>query len=379
MVPSVGKWSTPICEPASRTAKNAVHADCAICMVPRMQRTHASEPRAGRALDLVESLQARFATRLGAVPGAKTYTPVSWLRDDGRHGGGERLEAPSCEAFNRASVNVSQIHYDDLPDRRLSSATALSTIVHPANPQAPSVHIHISWTSMRSGSAYWRLMADLNPAIPNDADRVAYEAVLRAAMGEHFGEAKANADSYFYIPALERHRGVAHVYLEGFDSGDFDADLALARSFGEAVTDGYVDLLEPALSRPSTAEDAAAQRAYHTVYLFQVLTLDRGTTSGLLIHDQNDVGILGSLPAVVDAQLLRSWSERVPEVQVPLVHGLADALGGEAEAEVSEARKRAMAQVVREHYRAHPDALQKQATGPIIPTTVANHGTVEDS
>lgn len=339
-----------------------------------MQPTHASGPRAGQALDLVESLQRRFATRLGALRGAKTYQSVTWLRDEGRHGGGERLEAPPCEAFNRASVNVSQIHYDDLPDRRLSSATALSTIVHPANPRAPSVHIHISWTCMRSGAAYWRLMADLNPSIPHELDRRAYEAVLRAATGDHYEEAKANADSYFYIPALERHRGIAHVYLEGHDSGDFDTDLAFARSFGEAVTDGYVELLEPAITRPCSPEDIAAQRAYHTVYLFQVLTLDRGTTSGLLIHDQNDVGILGSLPAVVDAALLRSWADHVPQVQASLVHALADALGGGVEAEVSEARKQAMARVVREHYEAHPEALREQAAGPVIPTTVANHG-----
>ena len=339
-----------------------------------MQRTHAAEPRAGRALELVEALQARFAGRLGAVPGAKTYLPVGWVRDEGRHGGGERLQAPACEAFNRASVNVSQVHYDDVPDRRLSSATALSTIVHPSNPQAPSVHIHISWTSMRSGKAYWRLMADLNPSIANDADRDAYDAVLRDAAGSLYDEAKANADRYFFIPALERHRGVSHVYLEGYDSGDFEADLALAQRFGETVTDGYVDLLEPALARPYGEADLDAQRAYHTVYLFQVLTLDRGTTSGLLIHDQNDVGTLGSLPSVVDATLLRSWADRVPEIQVPLVHGLADALGDEPKATVDEARKRSLAQVVREHYRANPDALDKQATGPIIPTTVANHG-----
>lgn len=339
-----------------------------------MDRTLAAEPRAGRALELVTSLQSRFAEGLAALPGAKTYQPVAWLRDDGRHGGGERLVAPACEAFNRASVNVSQVHYDDLPDRRLSSATALSTIVHPSNPRAPSVHIHISWTAMRDGKAYWRLMADLNPSILNESDRDAYDAVLRSASGDHYDTVKANADSYFHIPALDRHRGVAHVYFEGYDSGDFETDLAFARSFGEAATDGYVSLLEPALGRDFSDQDVAAQRAYHTVYLFQVLTLDRGTTSGLLIHDQNDVGILGSLPAVVDATLLRSWAERVPEVQVPLVHGLADALGGESVAPVDEARKRTLAQVVREHYKAHPEALSKQATGPIIPTTVANHG-----
>ncbi len=339
-----------------------------------MSRTHAKEPRAGRALELVEGLQSRFAAGLGALRGAQAYRPVTWRRDEGRHGGGVRYEAPPCPAFNRASVNVSQVHYDDEPDRRLSSATALSTIVHPSNPRAPSVHIHISWTAMRSGAAYWRMMADLNPAILHEGDRDAYDAVLRGATGDHFEQGHANADLYFLIPALRRHRGVSHVYLEGFDSGDFEADLAFARGFGERVTDGYLAIVAPALERPYTEEDTLAQRAYHTVYLFQVLTLDRGTTSGLLIHDQNDVGILGSLPKVVDAALLRSWAPLVPPPQETLVHRLADVLGGREHAEVDDARKRAMAEVVRAHYRAHPEALALQATGPVIPTTVANHG-----
>ena len=43
------------------------------------------------------------------------------------------------------------------------------------------------------------------------------------------------------------------------------------------------------------------QLAYHTRYFYQVLLLDRGTTAGLLVHDDNDVGTLGSLPGQVRA------------------------------------------------------------------------------
>ena len=39
--------------------------------------------------------------------------------------------------------------------------------------------------------------------------------------------------------------------------------------------------------------------------------MDRGTTAGLLVHDQNDVGILGSLPPQVDKNLLSSWGSRL--------------------------------------------------------------------
>jgi coproporphyrinogen III oxidase len=112
---------------------------------------------------------------------------------------------------------------------------------------------------------------------------------------------------------------------------------------------------------------------YHTVYLFQVLTLDRGTTSGLLVHGDNDVGILGSLPSRVDRALLASWRDRVPEVQAPLVDALVEALEPGETSPVDVPAKRRLADAVRAHYRAHPEALQLQARGDVLPPTVANH------
>ncbi len=345
-------------------------------MVLEMERSLATGAKAHQALGVVERLQRRFVDRLQALRSATSFTAVEWLRDQGRHGGGTRFEAPPGPVFNRGSVNVSQVHYDDDPQRRLASATALSTIVHPDPPRAPSMHLHVSWTHMRDGAGYWRLMADLNPSIPQPSDTAAFEAMLQEVAGACYDEASEQGDRYFYIPALERHRGVSHFYLEGFDSGDFAADAEFAERFGAAVIDRYSALLGDALDRAEQPADRAAQLDYHTLYLFQVLTLDRGTTSGLLVHDQNDVGILGSLPAAVNRELLVSWRDRTPAPQGSLVDALAKALGSKAVCEVDENAKRVLAAAVREHYRAHPEALGLQASGAVIPPTVANHDRV---
>ncbi len=339
-------------------------------------RTFPDSEQAARARALVEGLQQHFVSRLADIEArvassdARRPEPVEWLRDDGRHGGGERYVLGDSAAFDRSSVNVSVVHYDDLPDKKLGSATALSCIVHPRPPRAPSMHMHISWTEMKDGRGYWRIMADLNPSIPVDSDRSAFEASLKSASGEHYEAASAQGDRYFSIPALERHRGVSHFYLEAFHSGDFDADHALAETVGRTTIDTYHQILVEAVKRPVQPGDSDAQRAYHTLYLFQVLTLDRGTTSGLLVHDQNDVGILGSLPSHVDVSLLDAWRDRVPDLQKPLVEALVGSLGDGA---VTTERKRVLAQRVREHYRAHPEALKLQASGNVVPPTVANH------
>lgn len=339
-----------------------------------------TSPRSREALHLVETLQRQLADRLEAVAaraGApRPFETVRWLRDDGAHGGGTRLQTGDTPVFDRASVNVSGIHYDDLPDKRLAAANALSTIVHPAHPRAPSMHMHLSFTEMRDGRGYWRMMADLNPSHPAAAATERFVAALDTAAPDHAEAARAQGDRYFFIPALDRHRGVAHFYLEAHDSGDFAADLALARRLGEAVIATYGDLLDDALTTHGapTETERATQLAYHTLYLFQVLTLDRGTTSGLLVHDQNDVGILGSLPSHVNRTLLATWRDKVPAIQRPLVDALVAALPeGEDRVPVTEDTKRHLAAAVRAHYGAHPDALALQARGDVIPPTVANH------
>ena len=329
------------------------------------------------ALELVTRLQQRHADRLMAAAASLghpvSFEPVRWSRDGGRHGGGMRLRCRDTPVFQRASVNVSQVHYDDVPAKPLASATALSAIVHPALPHAPSLHLHVSWTALKSGRATWRIMADLNPSIPDPSQTARFRAALVAAAGEHAAHGLAQGDRYFTVPALGRTRGVAHFYLEGFDSGDFEADLALGERLERAVIDLYGSFVEEGGRRAASPQDHAAQLAYHTLYFFQVLTLDRGTTSGLLVHGDNDVGILGSLPAAIDKGLLLSWASLAPAPQGQLVQALAAVLPEAHPCPVTEAAKPALADAVRAHYRQHPGALALQARGDVVPPTVANH------
>ncbi|MCF7816955.1 MAG: coproporphyrinogen III oxidase [Kiritimatiellales bacterium] len=339
-----------------------------------MKRIPTCSANAAAALALVESLQHRFVQALEKT-GGQSFISSEWFRDDGRHGGGLRHGISDTDLLGRASVNVSQVHYDDDPARQLGSASAISTIVHPAHPRAPSVHIHISWTELKSGTGYWRIMADLNPSLPNPEHTQRFIEGLRVAAPDEFDEAAAQGDRYFFIPALGRHRGVAHFYLENFNTGNFAKDLALARRVGEAAIDTYVQILEESIRDVALPTDAeqAAQLAYHTLYLFQVLTLDRGTTSGLLVHDQNDVGILGSLPARIDKNLLASWRSRMTPPQDKLIDRILAALPNLGTCTIDDQIKQKLADAVRMHYQAHPEALDLQASGNSTPPTFDNH------
>jgi coproporphyrinogen III oxidase len=339
-----------------------------------MTRIPAKSQQAAQALALVESLQSRFVQGLEKI-GNASFQGLEWLRDDGVHGGGKRFGVEDTEMLDRASVNVSQVHYDDDPYRKLGSASAISTIVHPASPFMPSVHIHISWTEMKSGAGYWRMMADLNPSFPNPGNCELFASALKAAAPEHYAAATEQGDRYFFIPALQRTRGITHFYLENFNSGDFEKDLNLARRVGEATIDTYLQLLEKTATEKfqPLEPDFAAKLGYRTLYFFQVLTLDRGTTTGLMVHDQNDVGILGSLPACIDKNLLASWRSRMPEPQDRLLDKLIAALPNVGVCTIDENVKKKLAAAVRAHYRQFPEALNLQASGNTTPATVNNH------
>jgi coproporphyrinogen III oxidase len=344
-------------------------------------RTNASSTKAKIANKLVEELQAYFVNKINDVTkkfgDEKDCEAVEWLRDEGRHGGGVRFEAKDEKVFNRGSVNVSQVHYDDDERKKLSSATAISCIIHPRNPHAPSMHMHFSWTQMRDGKGYWRLMADLNPAlIPDDISKKAFDNMLKEAAGEKYlEEGIAQGERYFNIPVLERTRGVSHFYLENFNTGDFELDRKYVEQFATKVIDSYIKITNNALNKNETfsQEEKQKQIDYHTLYLFQVLTLDRGTTSGLLVHTQNDVGIMGSIPSHVNRKLLTSWVGKMPKPQDELVLALLQALPNEMPTPVEVHTKKKLADAVRVHYKKYPEALSLQASGEIVPPTVANH------
>jgi coproporphyrinogen III oxidase len=342
-------------------------------------RIPAKSPEAIIANTLVEGLQAYFVDKLNDVShelgNRQEFEAVEWERDEGLHGGGVRYEARDESIFDRASVNVSQVHYDEDETKKLSSATAISTIIHPANPHAPSMHMHISWTQMRDGKGYWRIMGDLNPSLKNDVFQRDFEMALERAAGEYYEEGAAQGDRYFNIPVLNRTRGVSHFYLENFNRGDFEKDRAFALNMGKAIIDAYIGITLQALQYHTTytAEEKATQLDYHTLYLFQVLTLDRGTTSGLLVHEQNDVGIMGSIPSHINKPLLYSWLPLMIKPQDNLLLGLLDALPEGQIVLVDERVKKRLANAVRTHYKKYPEALSMQASGETVPPTVDNH------
>ncbi|HEY7865972.1 MAG TPA: coproporphyrinogen III oxidase [Psychromonas sp.] len=318
-----------------------------------------SSKKAQQTMHMLSKLQSDFKERLQSISEQfgcpAEFKTVEWLRDGGLHGGGLRFEAVNDRLFNAASINISQVQYEDLPAKSFSSATALSTIIHPSHPLAPSIHIHISWTELKNGQGYWRIMADLNPAIADLKDKEKFDNCLKEVTGKYQQQGERLGDAYFYIPALQCFRGVSHFYLEGFNPDNITGN-NFAKYFGESVIQCYSEILAQKLlnSEPPTAAQKIAQLNYHTLYFYQVLTLDKGTTAGLLIHNQNDTGTLGSLPARINRVLLASWVDITPAPQDKLIKRFLRLLPEQDICLISTPLKAQIAEQIRLHYKAFP-------------------------
>jgi coproporphyrinogen III oxidase len=317
---------------------------------------------------MLDSVQAHFVKRLEAVSSGGSsskgeFLEKTWERDAGVHGGGKRFGVVWNSIFNRASVNYSGVFYDDMPEKVIKSATALSVIIHPKNPYAPSMHCHFSYTEPREGTPFWRMISDLNPSIFNPNSKNKFEKALKDICPNEdnlFDDGKLFGDKYFFIPELNMYRGTSHLFIAKLQDGEMEpADSrALAEKLAIATIDTYTDIIQEMLDANPfdevSEQDRALQLAYHTAYFYQVLFLDCGTTAGLMTHSENDVGTLASLPTYINVSLLREWlAEKVKPPHDILLTRILEVLPETPIGElchVTDEVRQALATTVREYY-----------------------------
>lgn len=335
-------------------------------MAVKLQRGLAGSFEAVKSYALVRVLQFRLLNGLSGIAchhdsEHSEFHTVEWLRDQGDHGGGVRYCLSDSSFFNQASINVTQVHFDDSPTVSLGSVTALSAIIHPLNPFVPSLHMHICWTESKFGLGGWRLIFDLNPATENCWAKCLFIESLKQSAPDQYEAAKIIGDDYFYIPLLNRHRGVAHFFLEDFRINKNSTDTGLPDRLGKAVIDCYLEIVTTTANKfiSPKAEDFERQLHFHSLYFFQVLTLDRGTMAGLIIHNQNDLGVLGSLPHWVSRTVLASWLEIMDGHKKELFQKVLSILPNQERCLIDDVVKQRIANVLRDYYLINPQLLRE--------------------
>ena len=268
-------------------------------------------PQVSAVVDYLQDLQDRICTALLAEESHAHFVPDRWQRAEG--GGGDTRVLADGDVFERAGVNFSLIHGDQLPAaasaRRPELAgrgfrvCGVSVVVHPRNPYVPTAHFNLRFfIAEKPGepTVWWFGGGfDLTPYYPFTEDVVHWHATAARACAD-YGEAvypqfKRNCDEYFYLPHRGEARGVGGLFFDDLNEWGFADCFGFARSVGQAFIDAYAPIVARRRHQPYGERERDFQLYRRGRYVEFNLVYDRGTLFGLQSKGRTE-SILMSMP-----------------------------------------------------------------------------------
>jgi coproporphyrinogen III oxidase len=272
-------------------------------------------------------IQDRIATFLVDADGT-AFREDCWSYEKG--GGGITRIWEDGPLIEKGGVNFSAIHGDDLPASAAMQfniapgtsfvATGVSLVIHPWNPQVPTIHLNIRY--FEAGSQWWFGGGiDLTPYYPVRSDVVDFHRALKElceTCGEDYAIHKAACDEYFYIRHRNETRGVGGLFFDHLRE-DKDRHFRFVTSLGDAFASLYRPLIDRHRDAPYTDAQREFQCYRRSRYVEFNLVYDRGTLFGLQSGGRIE-SILMSMPPV--AKWRYDWTPALgsPEAELTEVY-----------------------------------------------------------
>jgi coproporphyrinogen III oxidase len=258
--------------------------------------------------DYFMALQDRIVAALEAVDGEARF-----LREE-VPGPGGTLSRPRVledgRNIEKAAVQFTHSRGPSLPPAATErnpelaghgfQAAAISLIVHPRNPYAPTTHANLRYFLVEADSPVWYFGGgfDLTPYYGFTEDAVHWHTTARAAAGEHYAAMKAACDAYFVLPHRQECRGIGGLFYDDWTVGGFATAFALTRAIGDHFLPAYAPILQRRLGMPFTERERDWQLYRRGRYAEFNLVIDRGTKYGLQSGRRVE-SVLASLPPLV--------------------------------------------------------------------------------
>ena len=272
--------------------------------------------------DYFMSLQDRIVGALEAVDGDARF-----LREE-LPGPGGTLSRPRVleggHHIEKAAVQFTHSRGPALPPAATArnpelaghgfQATAISLIVHPRNPYAPTTHANLRFFMIEADTPVWYFGGgfDLTPYYGFDEDAVSWHRAAQAATGPLYPKFKSWCDDYFLIRHRGEARGIGGVFFDDFNQGGFDAAFDLMRRVGDAYAPAYAEILRRRKDTAYGEREREWQEVRRGRYVEFNLVLDRGTIFGLQSGGRTE-SILMSLPPRVQWRYCHQPAAGTPE------------------------------------------------------------------
>ncbi len=280
-------------------------------------------------IDFIHDLQDRICAAIEAQDGRARFHEDLWKRNAG--GGGNTRVIADGSVFEKGGVNTSVVH-GELPelirdrfgvDQGFFMAAGLSLVIHPVNPNVPTVHANYRYFELydrKDGDirdAWFGGGADLTPYYLFESDARNFHREHKDACDKIdstlYPKFKHDCDLYFHNSHRGESRGIGGIFYDymrpvdvpltenkrhtgnGYPDLTWEQLFGLAQHNGQAFINAYIPIVERNKSVAWTEEERYWQEIRRGRYVEFNLIHDRGTLFGLKTDGRVE-SILMSLP-----------------------------------------------------------------------------------
>jgi len=269
---------------------------------------------------LIRSSQDSICKAIEDIDGTKFHEDA-WTRPGG--GGGITRVMQGGNVWEKAGVNVSVV-YGSMPPEAYRAATGnpealkdkdqagrvpffaagLSSVMHPHNPHAPTMHFNYRYFETEDwngipGQWWFGGGTDITPCYLVEEDMKHFHGVYKQVCDRHdpsyHAKFKKWCDEYFEIKHRGERRGLGGIFFDDLNDKSPEQTLEFSKDCLEHVVEAYCPIIRKHMNDPYTPEQKEWQQVRRGRYVEFNLVYDRGTTFGLKTGGRIE-SILMSLP-----------------------------------------------------------------------------------
>jgi len=280
--------------------------------------------------------QIKITKAIEDIDGSAEFQEDAWVRSTG--GGGMSRVLSNGNVFEKAGVNLSVV-YGTMPQEALQAATergvdraagmapgervpffacGLSSVMHPKNPFAPTMHFNYRYFETDGGIWWFGGGTDITPSYINEEDMTHFHGTYKEICDKHdpnyYKEFKEWADRYFVIKHRGETRGFGGIFFDDQNDKTPDEHFEFSKECLNSVIDAYGPLVENHKDDEFTDKQKEWQLMRRGRYVEFNLVYDRGTVFGLKTGGRIE-SILMSLPETARWEYCAEPEEGTPEAE----------------------------------------------------------------